>query len=167
MSREHCRPEAALAAGIFGGVAVLGAVLIAIGGAIAVSPLAPVGLVRRYDPVHGAQADWLVLGGGGAVLLVLLAVLLAWLAWCAVRAGREFPPARPSALVTAANRAGLPVTAVTGIRQALGHGSARPRAPVRATLAGAAALLVAGNLLASGPALIAARIPAAATLRAE
>ena len=131
------RSEAALAAGAFGGVAVLGALLIAIGGAIAISPLAPVGPVRRYDPVRGAQADWLVLGGGSATLLVLLAVLLAWLAWRAVRAAREFPPARPSAVVSAANRAGLPVTAVTGIRQALGHGSGRPRAPVRATLAGA------------------------------
>ena len=90
------RSEAALAAGAFGGVAVLGALLIAIGGAIAISPLAPVGPVRRYDPVRGAQADWLVLGGGSATLLVLLAVLLAWLAWRAVRAGREFPrPGRP------------------------------------------------------------------------
>jgi hypothetical protein len=34
-------------------------------------------------------------------------------------------------------------------------------------MAGAAALLLAGNLLASGPALIAARIPPATALRAE
>ncbi len=42
-----------------------------------------------------------------------------------------------------------------------------PVVPQLSLAAGAAALLVAGNLLASGPALIAARIPAAATLRAE
>jgi predicted lysophospholipase L1 biosynthesis ABC-type transport system permease subunit len=42
-----------------------------------------------------------------------------------------------------------------------------PVVPQLSLVAGAAALLVAGNLLASGPALIAARIPPAATLRAE
>ena len=130
------RAQAAAAAGGWAAAAVLGAVFISVAGAIAVSPLAPVGPVRRYDPVRGAQADWLVLGAGGAVLLALLAAILAWLAWRAVRQEREFPAARPPALVTAASRAGLPTTAVTGLRHALERGSGRLRAPVRATLTG-------------------------------
>jgi hypothetical protein len=130
------RATAAAAAAGWGLVAVLGAVLLSVAGAIAVSPLAPVGAVRLYDPVRGVQADLLVLGGGGALLLVILLVQLGWLAWRAVRQARELPAARPSAIVAAANRAALPVTVVTGIRHALERGTGRLRAPVLATLLG-------------------------------
>ena len=88
------RPEAAATAAGWGALAVAGAVLLSVAGAIAVSPLAPVGPVRAYDPARGFQADWLVLGGGGAVLLLILGLQLAWLAWRAVRQGRELPPAQ-------------------------------------------------------------------------
>ncbi len=117
-------------------MAIAGAVIISVAGAIAVSPLAPIGPVRLFDPVKGVQADWLVIGDGAAVLLILLAAVLAWLAWRAVRRASELPAARSSALVTAAARAGLPVTVVAGIRHALERGSGRVRAPVRATLTG-------------------------------
>jgi hypothetical protein len=130
------RAAAAIATGAWGAVAVAGAVLISIGGAIAVSPLAPVGPVRLFDPVKGIQADWLVLGGGAAILLVLLTAMLAWLAWRVVRRESELPLARSSALVSAGARAGLPVTVTAGVRYALERGSGRLRAPVRATLAG-------------------------------
>jgi FtsX-like permease family len=130
------RGAAAVATAAWGAVAVVGAVLISIGGAIAVSPLAPVGPVRLFDPVGGVQADWLVLGGGAAVLLILLTTVLAWLAWRAVRRESELPLARSSVLVSAAARAGLPVTVIGGIRYALERGSGRLRAPVRATLTG-------------------------------
>jgi hypothetical protein len=130
------RAAAAIATGAWGAVAVAGAVLISIGGAIAVSPLAPVGPVRLFDPVKGVQADWLVLGGGAAILLILLTAVLAWLAWRAVRRESELPLARSSALVSAGARAGLPVTMIAGIRYALERGPGRLRAPVRATLAG-------------------------------
>ena len=130
------RLQAAAAAAGWGLVAVFGAMVLSVAGAIAVSPLAPVGPVRIYDPVRGFQADWLVLGGGGMVLLVIVLTELGWLAWRAVREARELPPARASALVTAASRAALPVTVVTGIRHALERGTGRLRAPVLATLAG-------------------------------
>ncbi len=130
------RPEAAATAAGWGALAVASAVLLSVAGAIAVSPLAPVGPVRAYDPARGFQADWLVLGGGGAVLLLILGLQLAWLAWRAVRQGRELPPARGSGLVAALSRAALPVTIVTGIRHALERGTGRLRAPVLATLAG-------------------------------
>jgi MacB-like periplasmic core domain len=130
------RASAATATAAWGAVAVAGAALISVGGAIAVSPLAPVGPVRLFDPVKGVQADWLVLGAGGALLLILLAAALAWLAWRAVRHQGELAPVPSSALVTAATRAGLPVTVIAGIRHALERGSGRLRAPVRATLTG-------------------------------
>jgi hypothetical protein len=110
--------------------------LLSVAGAIAVSPLAPVGPVRLYDPARGVEADWLVLGGGGALLLVMLLIELGWLAWRAVRQSRALPAARSSALVAAASRAALPVTLVTGIRHALERGTGRLRAPVLATLTG-------------------------------
>ncbi len=130
------RADAAAVAGAPGAAAVLVAVLFSVGGAIALSPLAPVGPVRRYDPVRGVQADWLVLGAGGAVLLVLLAALVALLAWRAVRQKHQVPAIRPAAVVTAASRTGLPVAAVAGMRQALERGAGRLRDPVRATLTG-------------------------------
>jgi hypothetical protein len=137
------RVEAAAAAAGWGLVAVFGAMVLSVAGAIGVSPLAPVGPVRIYDPVRGFQADWLVLGGGGLVLLVIVLTELGWLAWRAVRQARALPAARASAFVTAASRAALPVTVVTGIRHALERGTGRLRAPVLATLAGSAVAVTA------------------------
>jgi hypothetical protein len=137
------RAAAAAATAGWAAIAVLGAMLLAVGGAIAVSPLAPVGPVRTFDPVRGVQADWLVLVGGGAVLLVIVSAQLAWLAWRAVRHERELPVARASALVAAASRAALPVTVVTGVRHALERGAGRLKAPVLATLTGAVAAVAA------------------------
>lgn len=136
------RAQAAVAAAAWGAVAVAGALLLAAAGAIAVSPLAPVGPVRNYDPVRGVQADWLVLGGGSAALLVILVIQLGWLAWRAVRKGRELPEPRASALL-AATRTALPVSLITGIRHALERGTGRLRAPVLATLAGSVAAVAA------------------------
>jgi len=130
------RADAAAVAGAWGAAVVVAAVVLSVCGAIALSPLAPIGPVRRYDPARGVQADWLVLGAGGAVLLFLLTVLLGWLAWRAVRLDRVLPAVRSTALVTAASRSGLPVTAVAGIRHALERGSGPLRTPVRATLTG-------------------------------
>lgn len=135
--------EAASATAAWGATAVLGAVILSVAGAIAVSPLAPVGPVRRDDPARGVRADWLVLGLGGVILLALLAGLLTWLAWRGVRQERAFLAVQPSAIVTIASRLGLPVTAVAGIRHALERGSGRLRAPVRATLAGSVAAVTA------------------------
>jgi hypothetical protein len=137
------RPQAAAAASAWGALAVLGAVLLSVGGAIAISPLAPVGPVRTYDPARGFQADWLVLGGGGAVLLVVLIGQLAWLAWRAVRQARELPLAQGPGLVAALSRAALPVTVVTGIRHALERGTGRLKAPVLATLTGSIVAVIA------------------------
>ncbi len=46
--------------------------LAAIAGAIAVSPLFPIGLARAAEPSPGVHADWLVLGAGGAITVALM-----------------------------------------------------------------------------------------------
>ena len=51
-----------------GRVAALAAGVLAVAGAIALSPLAPVGPVRKFDPARGMQADGLVLGAGTILL---------------------------------------------------------------------------------------------------
>ena len=137
------RGQAALAAGLEGGIAVVAGVVLAVVGAYAVSPLAPVGPVRRFDPARGFEADPLVLAGGGAVLALVLLGVLAVLAWRTVRpAGRE-PAVRPSVIAAAAAAAGLPVAAVIGARHALERGSGPRPAAVRASLAGSAAAVTA------------------------
>ena len=60
------RAQTALAVSLDGVVAVLGGMVLAVAGAVAVSPLAPVGPVRAFDPARGFQADPLVLAGGAA-----------------------------------------------------------------------------------------------------
>ena len=131
------RGEAATALAGPGGFAIAGSAILSVAGAIALSPLAPVGPVRAYDPQTGVQVDWLVLGGAAGLVLLLLGSVLAWLSWRAAGQAAERTAARPSAVLTAVRRGGLPLTALTGMRYALERGYGRQRAPVRATLAGA------------------------------
>ena len=129
------RGQTTLAASLPGLLPVLGGVLLAAAGAVALSPLAPVGPVRRFDPDGGIHADWLVLGTG---TLLLLAILLGLLAVLAARSAR--PPPRPStrssAIARGAARAGLPASAVVGSRNALEPGSGARSVPVRSALLG-------------------------------
>jgi hypothetical protein len=137
------RGQAALTASGPGVLAVLATAAIAVAGSIALSPLAPVGVVRAYDPVRGVQVDGLVTGGGTALILLLIGAILAWLSWRSVRQAAEPTAARPSAAATGAAWIGLPVTTATGIRYALEHATGRLRAPVRTSLAGSAAAVTA------------------------
>ncbi len=130
------RAEAATALAGPGGFAIAGSAVLSAVGAIALSPLAPVGPVRAYDPQTGVQVDWLVLGGGAGAVLLLLGSALAWLSWRAAGQAAVGAADRPAAVLTASRRSGLPLTALTGMRYALERGYGRQRAPVRATLAG-------------------------------
>jgi hypothetical protein len=100
------RAQVALCIGLPGVVPVLGGAALAVVGAVAVSPLAPVGPVRRYDPSRGIHADALVLGAGGTVLAVVLLGLLVTLAVRAARTGAAGVAARPSAVARAAAAVG-------------------------------------------------------------
>ena len=106
-------------------------------GAVAVSPLAPVGPVRRYDPDRGISADALVLGARrGRRAAWLLLGLLAVLAVAVGPAARERARAGSSAVARAAAAAGLPAAAVVGTRNALEPGSGVRAVPVRSALLG-------------------------------
>jgi hypothetical protein len=137
------RAQAALAVGLDGAAGVVGGMALAVAGAVAISPLAPVGPVRTFDPARGFEADPLVLAGGGAVLAVLLLGILAALAWQSVRRALIAPARRTSPIARAPREAGLPVTAVLGIRAALERGAGRRPAPVAATVLGSAAAMLA------------------------
>ena len=130
------RGQAALTVSGPGVLTVTAATALALAGAIALSPLAPVGEVRSYDPARGVQVDGLVIGGGSALLLLLLGALLGWLSWRVVGQAGGQPLATRSVAVVSAVRFRMPVTAVTGMRYALERPAGSLRAPVRTSLAG-------------------------------
>jgi hypothetical protein len=126
-------------------VAAAGA-LLAVAGAVALSPAAPLGVARRAELDPGVAVDPPVLAVGGtlvAAAVLACAVLAGW------RAGRAPAGAlgvaevgggeRRSRVAGALGAAGLPPTAVTGTRLALEPGRGRTAVPVRSALAAAAA----------------------------
>ena len=124
-----------------GGAVVLGALLAAVV-AVGLSPLAPLGPVRPVYPYPGVSFDWTVLGLGVAVLVVALCAITGVVSYRAaphrsVRRGRRSLDRR-SSLVGAAEAAGLPAPALTGVRFALESGSGRSSVPVRSAILGAA-----------------------------
>jgi hypothetical protein len=137
------RAQVALATSIDGALAVLGGTVLAVAGAVAVSPLAPVGPVRAFDPARGLRADPLVLAGGGGALALLCLGILAVLAWRSARPAASAVPRRTSSIARAAAAAGLPASAVVGIRAALERGGAGRPAPVLATMVGSVAAVLA------------------------
>jgi hypothetical protein len=137
------RGQAALAAALPAVIAVLGGVALAVAGAVAVSPLAPVGPVRQFDPDRGIGADGLVLGGGAAVFCLALLALLAVLAIRSVRQRDSGAGVDSSAVARAAATAGLPAAAVVGTRNAFEPGSGVRAVPVRSALLGSVAAVTA------------------------
>ena len=137
------RAQVTLTVGLPACSAVIGSVILAVAGAIALSPLAPVGPIRQFDPDRGLRADALVLGGGSAVLIVLLFAALALIATQAVRHPGDRTATRASNVARVAAAAGLPASAVVGSRNALEPGSGRQTAPVRASLIGSVAAVTA------------------------
>jgi hypothetical protein len=130
------RAHIALAVGLPGMIAVLGGAVLAVGGAVALSPLAPVGPVRRYDPDRGFHADWAIVGTGAALFTVALLALLAVLAARSARPRASRAQGHPSVIAQAAVAAGLPPSAVVGTRNALESGAGVRSVPVRSTLLG-------------------------------
>jgi hypothetical protein len=114
--------------------------------AVALSPIAPLGAIRAVYPYHGAAFDWTVLAGGVAALVVLLSGFAVAVTWrraphrAAVR-GR-LAQGRRSAVVRATIAAGLPVSAVEGIRLSHASGAERDRVPVRPAIAGTVVAMV-------------------------
>jgi hypothetical protein len=130
------RGQVALAASLPAGLAVLAGMIIAVAGAVLLSPLAPVGPVRQFDPARGIEADGLALGAGSVALTAILAALLTIMAGRAVRQPASRDDGRASLIARAAASAGLPAYAVLGSRNALQPGSGQRAVPVRASLLG-------------------------------
>jgi hypothetical protein len=110
---------------------------------MAISPLAPVGPVRRFDPDRGISADGLVLGAGTAVFCLALVGLLAVLAVRSVRPRASGAGVGSSVVARAAAAAGLPAAAVVGTRNAFEPGAGVRAVPVRSALLGSIAAVTA------------------------
>jgi hypothetical protein len=118
--------------------AVLAGCLLAGLVALALSPLAPLGPVRPYLRIV-VHADWTVIGLGMAVLLLTLAAISVVSAYLALPDRPRASDRRlsPSWAATGAIRAGLPPSAITGVRFALEPGAGRTAVPVRSAILGA------------------------------
>jgi FtsX-like permease family len=120
----------------------VGGALIAIAGALAASPLFPVGLARRADPNPGLHADWFVLVLGFCAVAAVVALLWIFLAVRATRAAYTGAPAarrahKPSVVERVAE-SGLQPTMANGFRLALRPDEGRATTPIRPAFIGAA-----------------------------
>jgi MacB-like periplasmic core domain/FtsX-like permease family len=140
--------------GVLGSV-VLGG-LLAAAVAVGLSPLTPLGPVRPVCPDGGVAFDWTVLLVGTAGLIIVLGT--AAIVHCVRRAPNRInhdlhPTRRRPIGATAAEGAGLPVTAVVGTTFALEPSRGRAAVPMRSTLVGtilAIGLVVATLTFSSG-----------------
>jgi ABC-type lipoprotein release transport system permease subunit len=127
--------------GLTGGLAGAGLAVVA-------SPLTPMGLARRAEPDPGPVLHLAGLGIGVAAALVLVVAVAAVPAWrlAGGRPEAEDAAGRAGAspdLVDRATRAGLPPSLVAGLRMALERGRGATAVPVRSTLVGVTAGIVA------------------------
>jgi hypothetical protein len=117
------------------GALVLGTV-VALAVAAALSPLAPVGGVRRIAPAAGVQLDLTVLLGGGGAMLALLLLLTGGVAWRAAQRDDSVRPGIRSSVASRASQAGLPVPVVVGTGFALDPSPVRGRGGGRSSVLG-------------------------------
>ena len=107
---------------------------LAVGIAVALSPLAPIGVARTAEPNPGVAVDFAVVGAGcvATVALMLAAALMP--AWRASRP--RVAPKRPRQGAAAGffARARLSPSCASGVRMALESGRGRNAVPVRTTL---------------------------------
>jgi len=149
-----------LAAGsdqLFGALGALAlGTLIALGVAIALSPLGPIGPVRSVYPSPGVEIDGPVLGIGAAVLVGGLGAATVALSLRGAperRHRHRYRDLRPSSVVRAAQASGLSAAGVVGTHFALEPGRGRTSVPVRSVLVGtvlAVAMVVTTLTFASG-----------------
>jgi hypothetical protein len=119
---------------------VVGSVL-AVGVAVILSPLSPLGPIRDVYHPPGIAFDWTVLGLGLLVLIGGLGVTSVALAYRGaphrLAARSRSDPPRDSKLVQMATSSGLSASGVIGLRFALNRGQGRTAVPARSVLIGA------------------------------
>ena len=134
------RPLFVLALARTGLVTAAGGCL-AVLGAVAASPLMPIGPARLAEPDPGVQVNVAILGLGLAAVAVLPILVIAPVAWHVARAGtgREAGPPEPAArswLTRALARLGGAPTAAIGAQMAFEPGRGRSAVPVRSAMTG-------------------------------
>jgi hypothetical protein len=133
------------------GAIIIGASL-AVGVALELSPLSPIGPVRAVYPARGIAFDWRVLGLGFAFIVVGLGLISVVLALRLTRhwADRQRQSTVPlgSKVARLFAEVGLPVSALVGARFALEPGRDHDSVPVRSALLGSvlAVMLVVATL---------------------
>jgi len=136
------RPRlAALSLARAGTVTALGGCL-AVGAAIAASPLTPIGPARLAEPAPGIDVNVAILAAGLALIILLPLAVVAPAAWRAAGAARgayglagPAGPPRVSRLASGLSVAGS-VTGGVGVRMAFEPGHGRTAVPVRSALVG-------------------------------
>lgn len=139
-------PRTTFVDGLIGSMlAILVGSLLAVGVAIALSPLTPIGPIRPY---LGASfdIDWTVLAIGFVLFVVVLCAITASFAYRSQPHRQAQSPRRfirrtygPARL---AGNAGLPIAAVTGVGFAIETGGGRRAVPMRSAILGAALALI-------------------------
>jgi FtsX-like permease family len=123
-------------ASLRGAVVGAGAAILAIAGAVAWSPLTPVGLARQAEPHPGLEVNVAVLAVGGLAIAAVVTARAALTGWRIVgRTGDHRPRAAVgSTFAERAARAGAAPSLVTGL--SLGRGWRGSGVSTRSTLAG-------------------------------
>ena len=113
--------------------------------AVALSPIAPIGPLRRVEANPGVAFDWtvLLLGAAGLTVLLLAVGIAAAIRQAPHRLQARLEVPRRSTLAGAVAAAGFPLPAVAGMRLALESGEGRTSVPARAALGGAVVAVVA------------------------
>jgi hypothetical protein len=122
-------------------VVAVGAAVVAVAGALLLSPFTPIGVARAAEPDPGFAADGTVLPLGALAVIASVLLLTGASAWWYTRPARyaaDGLDARPSRLASWLRTSGGPVVAGTGVRMALEPGRGRTAVPVRTTILGSA-----------------------------
>ena len=119
-------------------MAIVAGALLAVGVAVAVSPLSPLGPVRGVYPGRGPAGDLTVLGPGAALLVLCTGGVALALAARTLRSTQRrwarAERALPSAIARLLARTGAPSPVLIGARFALEPGRGRTSVPVRSVL---------------------------------
>jgi ABC-type lipoprotein release transport system permease subunit len=125
-------------------IAAIGAA-IAVGVAVALSPLFPIGPAATAEPHPGLAANVAWLAFGWALLTVSLTLASAWPAWRATAAPSAASTERASTgrsrVVAALANVGAPASAMAGVRMALEPGRGARAVPVRSAVLGSVVAL--------------------------
>jgi ABC-type lipoprotein release transport system permease subunit len=133
-----------LPAGLVGAVGGV----VGVGLAVLASPLTPIGLARHAEPAPGPVVNLAGIGTGLLAVVALVATCAAVPAWRLSGIQQDEPgtaggAGASSGLADTAARAGLPPSSVAGLRMALERGRGPTAVPVRTTLIGVTAGIVA------------------------